>query len=109
MTTSSRMLKLAYRFLSCEFYIIGYQSDRSLLQVSELSQIHPLCPITTSMAHLARPIVVKRLTSNINIFIDEDICFAIAELTLVKDADFHHFAHLLSRKQKKPASEETGK
>jgi hypothetical protein len=82
---------------------------RSLLQVSELSQIHPLCPITTSMAHLARPIVVKRLTSNINIFIDEDICFAIAELTLVKDADFHHFAHLLSRKQKKPASEETGK
>jgi hypothetical protein len=34
--------------------------------------------------------------------------FAIAKLALVKDADFHHFAHLLSRKQKKPASEETG-
>jgi hypothetical protein len=34
--------------------------------------------------------------------------FAITELTSVKDADFHHFAHLLSSKQKKPASEETG-
>jgi hypothetical protein len=34
--------------------------------------------------------------------------FTIAELTAVKDANFHHFAHLFSRKQKKPASEETG-
>jgi hypothetical protein len=31
----------------------------------------------------------------------------IAELALVKDTDFHHFVHLLSRKQKKPASEKT--
>jgi UDP-3-O-[3-hydroxymyristoyl] glucosamine N-acyltransferase len=60
------------------------------------------------MAHFAWSIAVKRLASRIDIFTNEDICFAIAELTSVKDADFHHISHLLSRKYKKPASEETG-
>jgi hypothetical protein len=60
------------------------------------------------MAHLAWSIAVKRLASRINIFAKEYVCFAIAELATVKDVDFHHFAHLLSWKQKKPASEETG-
>jgi hypothetical protein len=48
------------------------------------------------MTHLARSIAVKRFTAHINIFTDEDICLAIAELAAVKYADFHHFAHLLS-------------
>jgi hypothetical protein len=35
------------------------------------------------MAHLARSIAVKRLASRIDIFTNEDICFAIAELATV--------------------------
>ena len=58
------------------------------------------------MAHLARAIAIKRLASRIDIFTTEDICFAIAELTAVKDADFDHVYHLLSWNQKKPASVE---
>jgi hypothetical protein len=50
-------------------------------------------------------IAVKRLTSCINIFTDEDICFTITEFAMVKDADFDHGYHLLSRKQKTASSE----
>ena len=47
-------------------------------------------------------IAVKRLTSCINIFTDEDICFTITEFAMVKNAYFHHFSHLLSWNQKNP-------
>ena len=41
-------------------------------------------------------------------FAIEDICFTIAELAAVKDADFDRGYHFLSWESKKPASEETG-
>jgi hypothetical protein len=41
-------------------------------------------------------------------FAIEDICFAITNLTAVKDTDLYHGYHLLSGESKKPASEETG-
>jgi len=50
----------------------------------------------------ARPMAVICLVSRINIFTNEDICLAIAELALVKDADFHHSTHLLSWNLKNP-------
>jgi hypothetical protein len=60
------------------------------------------------MAHFARSIAVKRLASRINIFSKEYVYFAKADLALVMDADFDHEYHLLSKNQKKPASEVTG-
>jgi hypothetical protein len=42
------------------------------------------------------------LAVSINIFIDEEIYFAIAELAPVKDADFNHGTHLLSWNQNSP-------
>jgi hypothetical protein len=59
-------------------------------------------PITTAMAHFAWSIAVKRLASCINIFTNENVCLTIAELTTIKNTDFHHFAHLLSWNQKSP-------
>jgi hypothetical protein len=46
-------------------------------------------------------IAVKRLASRIDIFTDEDVCFAVAELTTIKDKRFDHVPDLLFRKHKK--------
>jgi hypothetical protein len=54
------------------------------------------------MADLAGFIAVKRLASRINIFANENVSFAIAELATIKNADFDHGYHLLSWNQKSP-------
>jgi hypothetical protein len=54
------------------------------------------------MTHLARSIAVKHFATRINIFAKEEICLTITKLAAVKDADFHHFSHLLSWNQKSP-------
>jgi len=60
------------------------------------------------MAHFTWSIVVKHLAPQIDIFTIEDVRFTFTTLATVNDKDFYHFVHLLSRKQNKPASSETG-